>query len=125
MGSPAIATSPDRALVLRKALLRAADIMGLSQADLARILGLSQPTVSRLRSGRYQLDEQRKEWELAILLIRLYRGLDALMASDETALRAWIHNPNAELGARPGERIASVTGLVDVLDYVDAYRARV
>jgi hypothetical protein len=59
------------------------------------------------------------------LLVRLYRGLDAIMASDETALRAWMQDPNTHLHATPATLIASVAGLVQTVAYVDAYRARI
>ena len=118
-------TSPDPATVLGKAVVRAADILGLKQATLAKILGLSAASVSRLYAGQYRLNPHGKEWELATLLIRLYRGLDALMASDEASLRAWIHNPNNELQAVPNALIKQISGLVTTVNYVDAYRARV
>lgn len=118
-------TAPDPAEVLGKAVIRAAEIMGLNQAALAKILGLSTASVSRLYAGQYRLNPHGKEWELATLLIRLYRGLDALMASDEAALRAWIQHQNNELYAIPSVLIKQVAGLVTAVNYVDAYRARV
>lgn len=119
------AVRPDRAVVLSRALLRAVDILGLKQASLASILGLSEATVSRLRNSSYQLIPDSKAWELATLLVRLYRGLDAIMAGDEEALRAWLHNPNKDLRGVPAELINSVTGLSRTIAYVDAHRARV
>ena len=121
----AIAAVPKRAEVLSKAVLRASEILGLNQAALAKVLGISPSSVSRLHSGEYKLNEQNKEWELAALLTRLYRGLDALMASDERSLRAWMKNPNTALNDVPAKRILNVEGLVDTVRYVDAYRARV
>lgn len=123
LASTAVAT--DRTLVLTKAVLRAAEILGLKQAALARVLGVSPAYVSRMHAGQCGLNENGKEWELATLLVRLYRGLDALMASDETALRAWMQNPNSDLRGVPRERITMIAGLVDTLEYVDAFRARV
>lgn len=117
--------SPSPAGVLSKAVVRAAEILGLKQTTLAKILGLSAASVSRLYAGQYRLDPNGKEWELATLLIRLYRGLDALMASDEAALRAWMNNQNNELDAIPTVLIKHVSGLVTTVSYVDAYRARV
>lgn len=118
-------TSPDPAMVLGKAVVRAADILGLKQSAVAKILGLSAASVSRLYAGQYQLNPHGKEWELAALLVRLYRGLDALMASDETSLRAWINNENNDLRGIPSVLIKQVSGLVTAVNYVDAYRARV
>ena len=124
MGIQAAAV-PDRAQVLTKAVLRAADILGLNQATLATVLGVSASTVTRMRAGQYQIEKNSKGWELAALLVRLYRGLDAIMASDETALRAWMQGPNTDLHATPESLIATITGLVHTVAYVDAHRARV
>lgn len=118
-------TSLDPSSVLSKAVVRAAEILGLKQTAVAKILGLSTASVSRLYAGQYRLDPSSKEWELATQLIRLYRGLDALMASDENALRSWMINQNNELNAVPTVLIKSISGLVTTVSYVDAYRARV
>ncbi|MHB8697664.1 MAG: antitoxin Xre-like helix-turn-helix domain-containing protein [Sulfuricaulis sp.] len=125
MKQTAKAITPDRAAVLAKAVMKVASILDLKKGVLGKVLGLSPASVSRLYAGEYRFNEGSKEWELAALLVRLYRGLDAIMASDETALRAWLKNPNSDLEAVPIERITTITGLVDTLEHVDAYRARV
>ena len=71
--------SADKAAVISKAVINAADILGLSQARLAQILGVSTSTVSRLHTGTYLLSSEKKEWEFAVLLVRLYRSLDAIV----------------------------------------------
>jgi len=115
----------DRARVLTTAVLNAARIMGLSQAQLARILGVSEATVSRMKQGAWQPAEHSKTWELAALLVRLFRGLDALVASDDRALRSWLRSRNHALGDAPIHLLHRVEGLVRTVEYVDAYRARV
>ncbi|MDH5216154.1 MAG: MbcA/ParS/Xre antitoxin family protein [Gammaproteobacteria bacterium] len=111
--------------VLTKAVINASEFMGLSQVLLARTLGLSEATISRMKSGEYLLKTSSKEWELAALLVRLYRSLDAIVAGDENTLRAWLQNYNKALAEVPVNLISKVTGLTKTLDYVDAYRARV
>ena len=74
---PQAEPAPDA--VLTKALLRAADLLGLSSRVLARILGVSEASVSRLASGARTIDPASKEGELALLLVRVYRSLDALV----------------------------------------------
>ncbi len=114
----------DRASVLTRAVLRAAERLGLSRRELADTLGLSPATLSRMYQGRYTLDEKSKTWELAALLVRLYRGLDAITAGDETSQRAWMRNPNLDLHRPPVELITTVAGLAHTVTYVDAHRAR-
>ena len=85
----------------------------------------SSPTASRLFAGKYCLSPGRsKEWELAILLVRLFRSLDALWGHEATA-RAWLESYNTSLGAAPLELIRSAAGLVRVVDYLDHARGRV
>src|ERR1700761_8274703 len=112
-------SQPDAAPVVAKAALAAAQRLGLRDRQLAAIIGSSEASVSRLRSGR-GLDPASKEGELALLFVRLYRGLDALVGGDDAAARAWLHASNLHLNGIPAERIATVEGLVDVVQYLDA-----
>jgi uncharacterized protein (DUF2384 family) len=111
--------------VLTNAISRIAEFWGLTNAKLGAVLGLSQATVSRLRSGRSELDPASKSFEAGQFLLRLFRSLDALLGSDDMAARTWLATPNLDLEARPLDLIDSFKGLMTVCDYVDAHRARV
>jgi hypothetical protein len=54
----------------------------------------------------------------------LYRSLDALVGGDDAKARAWLNSENAHLAGVPAERIRTVEGLVDVVQYLDAMRGR-
>jgi len=114
-------TSLSRA-VLTKAVARAAAQLGLSKGLLARVLGLSPATITRIYSGDYLLDASRKEWEFALLLVRLFRSLDSIVA-DEASARTWLASENSGLNGRPLELITQTEGLVRVVHYLDASRA--
>ncbi len=117
-------TLPREAAVLAKAVARLAGHMELTNAILARVLGLSEPTVSRLRNGAYGLQRGTKPFELAQLMVRLFRGLDAITGSDDAAARSWLRGPNTALhGQKPIELIQTIPGLMAVVSYVDARRA--
>lgn len=117
--------APDPAGVLSKAVVRAARQLDFTQRDLAVTLGMSPATASRFFAGKYLLDPMRaKEWELALLFVRLYRSLDALWGHEETA-RRWLASENVALGAAPRELVRGVEGLVRVVAYLDAARSRV
>lgn len=118
-----LATAPDPAAVLAKAVTRAADQLGLGKAALARILGLSPASVTRLYQGRYRLAPGDKAGELALLLVRLFRSLDSIVGTPEAA-RTWLASDNAGLNGVPRELILDARGLVHVTDYLDAHRAR-
>lgn len=116
-------TAPGRANVLSKATVRAAEHLDLTNRELAEIVGLSQATVSRLRNGGYKLEEGTKAFECAQIFARLFRGLDALTGSDDTASRYWLRNENTALQGKPIELIRTIRGLIDVVNYVDSRRA--
>jgi hypothetical protein len=120
----AIANSPGdkkAAPVLTKAVVRAAANLGITQANIAQILGVSAATVSRMSDASYFLAENRKEWELGALFVRMFRSLDAITGMQA---RAWLANENLALGDKPINLIRSAQGLVRVVEYLDASRAR-
>jgi hypothetical protein len=116
---------PQKGKVVTKAVLRAADAMGLTAKRLAAVIGASQPTISRMKAGTFELDAKGKPYELAVLLIRLFRSLDAIVGGDTKVLRQWLVNPNTALGAKPIDKLETISGLTDVLAYLDARRALV
>ena len=120
---PGRSAAPRADLVLTRALLRAAERLGLSQRDLSAVLGVSPSTLSRL--PRRPLDPARKEGELAVLFVRLFRSLDALLGGDTDQARRWLHAANHHLGGTPAELVRTVTGLVHVIEYLDAMRGKV
>ncbi len=110
-------------VVVTRAVLRAADILKVSNAVLGEILGLSGSTISRMRQGQHVLKPGDKSFELGLFLIRLYRGLDSISSSQDGYSRDWLTSFNRALGDVPLKKIRTVRGLVDVVDYIDAHRA--
>jgi len=112
------------AAVLSKAVTRAADRLDISHALLAKVIGVSPPTISRLYSGDYQLNQSRKEWEFGLLFIRVFRSLDSIVGEEGTA-RKWLSSNNLGLNGRPIDLISHTEGLVRVVNYLDASRGLV
>jgi hypothetical protein len=124
MSHPALtAPRPEPAAVLAKSALAAAERLGLRNRQLAMVIGSSEASVSRLRGGRGR-DPASKAGALALLFVRLYRSLDALVGGDDAKARDWLHTANDHLGGIPADRIRTVEGLVDVVQYLDAMRGR-
>lgn len=119
--APRPAAVPSDAAIVVKALVRAADRLDVPSKLLSRIVGLSEATISRMRKGDYVLDG--KPLELAIMFVRLYRSLDALVGGDDSVASAWLKNKNSALKDSPLQLIQTVSGLTDVLQYLDARRA--
>src|ERR1700679_4146800 len=111
--------------VMTGAVLRASALLEITQSGVAQILGLSPSTVSRMANGTYTLDAGKKEWELGALFVRLFRSLDALIGSNDSAARGWLNGPNEALAGRPVELIRSTEGLVRVVQYLDSARGRI
>lgn len=121
-GRPHPADASDAAIVT-KATLRAAEKLSLRNKALARIIGVSESTVSRLRQGSQALEPTQKPFELAVLFVRLYRSLDAMVGGDDSVAAAWLANDNTALAGKPLDLIQTVAGLGHVIQYLDARRA--
>jgi len=120
------AVAADRSAVLTQALAETAQRLDLGPTEIGRIVGVSQPTASRLLKGEYQLKESAKEWELSAHLVRLYRSLFSLVGSDDLLARGWLRSANkAFAGQEPLALIKRIDGLIHVCEHLDAYRARV
>ncbi len=125
MTHPLRTTAPRPEPTLSKAVIRAASHLGLNQSELASVLGISRASASRLVGGQYQLSPGRgKEWELGVLLVRLFRSLDAIVGHGEAAT-SWLRGANSDLNGTPIALIGTTEGLVRVIHYLDAVRGRV
>ena len=125
MSRSAVRLAVSEGAVVTKAVIRAAGLLGISNKVLARIVGVSEASISRMGSGTYTLAPGEKPFELAVLFVRFYRALDAIVHGDDEVARAWLTNPNSALGASPLTVIQSVPGLVHAVAYLDARRALV
>ncbi len=109
----------DRAL-LGKALVNAGKALGLTQAEVADIVGRNRTGL--LRDG---IDPSSKAGELALLLIRLYRSVYALMGGDQSAMKHWLATENRYFDEVPRDMIRTAEGLVRALHYLDAMRGKI
>lgn len=117
------ATRPDTGTVLTKATLRASALLGLTGASLGKIIGTSEASISRLSKGERTLQPDTKEGELAVLLLRVFRSLDALVGNDEKRRLEWLGSYNQGVSGTPKELIQTAQGLVRVVTYLDGMRA--
>ena len=121
--TPAADTATSASGVLTKATLRSAVLLGLSNTVLARAVGLSEASISRMSGGAKAFEIGSKPAELAALVIRVYRSLDALVGNSEEHRRLWMGSYNRALNATPRDAIQSAEGLVRVVTYLDGARA--
>lgn len=117
------ATGSAASAVLTKATMRSAALLGLSNSVLARAVGLSEASISRMSSGAKAFEVGSKPAELAALVVRVYRSLDALVGNSQEHRRLWMSSFNRALNATPRDAIQSAEGLVRVVNYLDGARA--
>ncbi len=111
---------PDPDTVLTQALLSAGDQLGLTRDELGAAIGKERTVFSR---GK--IAPATKAGELALMLIRSYRSLYALVGGDRDQMRHWMHTTNRHTGGVPAEQVKSVQGLVRVMEYLDAIRGKI
>ena len=115
---------PTQQSVLAKAVLSASEQLGLKQAELASVLGVHRTAISRLKQ-KQSLDPTSKQGEIALLIIRIARALFALTGGDTDWIKHFMRTHNTITGAVPAKQIASIQGLMTVVQFVDAIRGKV
>ncbi|HBX54191.1 MbcA/ParS/Xre antitoxin family protein [Pseudomonas sp. UBA2684] len=113
----------DADAVLAKALLNTREQLGLTQQELANIVGVHRTAITRWADSG--LRPQSKTGELALLLIRAYRALFALFGGNLQDMRHFLRTENRHLAGVPLALMVQVQGLVHVVEYLDAIRGKV
>jgi len=109
----------DEPVILAQAAVRAAGFLGLTQDELGKVIGRHRATISK------GLDPASNEGQLAMMFIRCYRNLFALMDGNSEHMKHWMHTDNAGVGGVPMEEIKTIPGMARTLDYLDAIRGKV
>ncbi len=112
----------DQALVTKAALNAAAEL-GINNRQLAAMLGVSASKLDRARGERTSFSA--KDYELALLLIRIYRALYAILGGNQAQMQHWLVTPNSHLQEQaPLAQMQRLEGIVLVMRYLDAMRGR-
>jgi hypothetical protein len=122
-GSAYNPTSTSDSKLVSKAVLKAAKKLEISNAELAEIIGSSPSKLTRMNQGTAEISKSGKEFDIALLFIRLYRSLDAITGGDNKTCAAWIRNNHDIFKQPPIEEIKKIEGLVYVVQYLDSRRA--
>jgi DNA-binding XRE family transcriptional regulator len=112
----------DADAVLAKALLSTREQLGLTQQELADIVGVHRTAINRWADSG--LRPQSKTGELALLLIRAYRALFALFGGNLQDMQHFLRTENRHLAGVPLVLMGQVQGLVRVVEYLDAIRGK-
>jgi uncharacterized protein (DUF2384 family) len=107
--------------VVAKALINVKEELSLSSETIGRIIGADASTVSRINKNKDM--QENKSFEAALLLIRIYRSLYAMLGGSQRAMHHWLNTGNRDFnGKSPIELMKSLVGLVEVVQYLDAMR---
>lgn len=107
--------------VVTKALFNVKREFALSNDTIGQIIGADAATVSRMQK---KMDmKQNKTFETAVLLIRVYRSLFAILGGSNDAVQHWLNTNNKDFyDAAPIENMKTLVGLVNTVEYLDAMR---
>jgi len=105
---------PSKASALTKALLNASKEMGISTTHLGKILGEESSEIKH--KG---ITPESKSGELALMLIRCYTSLHALVGSKEEIIQHWMYTYNSGTQGIPVKQISRIDGLVRVTQYLE------
>ena len=110
--------------VLTKALCHLAKNFALTGKELSEITGMSESSISRIFQGKKYIIPESKEAELVLLLIRVYRSLNAMLGNQHAKAIAWLRSTHRYFQKPPIEEMKSISGLISVLSYLDAMRGK-
>jgi hypothetical protein len=103
---------------LTQSVLQIAELLGLSRAELSRVLHLRCGDTARLAAVRQTLVPDTPAWRQALELVRFYRTLHGKMRGDEAGMWRWLRTSHRELDEVPllllvdHDRLAEVTRLL-------------
>lgn len=104
--------------VLLEALLQAGSKLGLSQTEIGKIISLD------LSDEIHRIDPDSLAGETALKLIRCYTSLHVLVGGQTEDIQHWMHTENSGTGGVPAEQVQTVSGLMQVLEYLEWMRSK-
>ena len=103
-------------------VVNSANLMKLSDDQLAKVLRTSPSTITQLHAGEILLNRESNEWEPATDLIKLYLMLYKIVGGDDQVLHSWLKNHNTALNDAPINLITT-GGMKKVVKYLEGYFA--
>ena len=111
--------SASTASVLAEAVLNTADLLGLSQTQLATVMGLDLASMNQIELSAV-LEPASAQGETGLLLIRLYQSLSTLTGGDSEWIDYFMNAFNTATDGVPIQQIQNRKGLEKVLTVVEA-----
>jgi len=86
---------------LSQSVLQITEMLGLYQAELARILHLQCGDIGALASAKSVLDEQSESWQYALAFVQFYQALYTYCDGEGAAMCNWLRREHAGLNKTP------------------------
>jgi len=119
------AAAADHRRALTRALFETAVRLGISSAELGLAIGVSAAAITRMERHGSELQVGTKPWDAAVQVVRMYGSLVALVGDQDGTARSWFDAPVSSFaGQSPRQLMRREGGLVEICDYLDAYRTR-
>ena len=103
---------------LSQSVIQVSDMLGMYNAELARILGQQCGDIGKLSSGQSCLDQETPAWERAVLLVETYNLLFDYFDGDGVAMYHWMRADNQQLDGTPHFLIVDDGKLGEIHDYL-------
>jgi hypothetical protein len=117
-------TQPNDSKALTQAVVQITQLLGLYQAELARVLGVQCSDVGAFAAADKELQADTDEWRRARQFATLYERLYRHFAGDSVAIYHWLRAGNLQLGGVPLLLMVDEGRLDDVVDWFDSAIAR-
>ena len=108
-------------IVLAKALENLKNSWNLTGKELAEIVGVDDSVISRLSQATV-FHPDKKQGQMALLLIRAYRSLGAFLGDRMQLQQDWLRAHHQVFNQRPLDAMKTPEGLAYVVMYLDAMR---
>jgi len=114
-----------RERVVTKAVVKAAELLKLSEPEFAGLIGVSETTVAKLKAVESVIREKSAEQQLVVYLIGIFESLSALYGNNEDHMAEWLRAENKVFNKAPIREMATMSGMANTARHLDQYRFRV
>lgn len=107
---------------ISQSVIQVIELLGMYNAELARILGQQCGDIGELTSGQRCIEQDSEAWFQAVLFIETYHLLYDYFDGDSVAMYHWMRADNKQLNGTPHFLIVDEGKLQLIHDYL--YQAR-
>jgi len=105
---------------LTQSILQIIDLLGLYQAELARILHLQCSDIGQMSNAQTVLSPDSDAWQYGLLLVRFYQALFDRFDGDGVLMCHWLRAQSKDLNGTPHLLIVDDDQLQQVVSYLES-----